>query len=346
MPRPKRGGGIPAAGVGVSLMALGRAARLGGLLLLAVGLSGCNGAIETLRSATGVNKNDPDPATAPFTANLDKAETGSYPNLASVPSPPSIATTLAERQALAANLTGTRTAMQANGGTAAPGPVPPLPTIPESVAAPEMANLPPVPAPRTPLPPLRAMDEPPAPQPQNASLQAPTIANAPLIEKARSAPSAAQASPMPRPGPPDLAPALVQSGNPLPAPPVAALPQAKPPPEVASRPPPKLPPVPMTVAALDVPPGSAGLGGEMRPRLADVVSKYRERPRTVRVVSYAAPATGGAEQLNSFRSALDRAQIVAKELTDAGIPANKIQSEAAPSSTAAPPGRVEVQLLP
>ena len=104
--------------------------------------------------------------------------------------------------------------------------------------------------------------------------------------------------------------------------------------------------MPITVASLDVTPGTAALGGDMRPRLADVVAQYKDKTRTVRIVSYAAPGTGGAEQLNSFRSALDRAQIVAKELTDAGIPANRIQTEAAPSSASAPAGRIEVQLLP
>jgi hypothetical protein len=102
----------------------------------------------------------------------------------------------------------------------------------------------------------------------------------------------------------------------------------------------------MTVASLDVAPGAAGLADDMRSRLSGIVAQYKEKPRTVRVVSYAAPGNGGTEQLNSFRSALDRAQIVAKELTDAGIPANKIQTEASPSGVNAPTGRIEVQLLP
>src|SRR5271154_3859952 len=127
-------GGIAAVGVGVSRMALRRARRRsGGLavwlagLVLVIGLSGCDSPIEAYRSMTGINKNDPDPATAPFVANLDQAETGAYPNLASVPLPPSIATTAAERQKLATELAGVRSSAQANGGTAAPGPVPPPP---------------------------------------------------------------------------------------------------------------------------------------------------------------------------------------------------------------------------
>ena len=65
----------------------------------------------------------------------------------------------------------------------------------------------------------------------------------------------------------------------------------------------------------------------------------------MRVVAYAAPGVGSAEQLNAFRAALDRAQLIAKELTDAGVPASKIQTEAAPSGATDPPGRIEVQLL-
>jgi hypothetical protein len=102
----------------------------------------------------------------------------------------------------------------------------------------------------------------------------------------------------------------------------------------------------MTVAALDLRPGSAEVPAEVRPHLADVVKQYQQRPRTVRVVSYVAPASGGAEQLNAFRTALDRAQLVANELTGLGLPANKIQTEASPSSSAEPPGRIEVQLMP
>jgi hypothetical protein len=319
---------------------------LGGLLLVA-GLTGCGAPLEAYRSMTGLDKNDPDPDTAPFTANLDKAETQSYPNLASVPLPPEIASTLAERQKLTADLSGARTSVQSNGGTATPGPVPPPPAIPSSIAVPAMASLgPPVAPPRTPLPPLRPMDEPPAPMSPTTTMQVPAITNVPGVEASRSSPAAGQPSAMPRPAPSTLPAATQQSGSPQPSPPVASLPPAQVTPQVAAMPPPKLPPVPITVASLDVAPGAAALPAGMQSRLADVVSQYKEKPRTVRVVSYAAPAVGGAEQLNSFRAALDRAQIVAKELSDAGIPASKIQTEAAPSEANTPTGRIEVQLLP
>jgi hypothetical protein len=319
---------------------------LGGLTLL-LGLSGCNGVIETYRSATGMNKNDPDPATAPFESNLNKAETGGYPNLASVPEPPEIATTTAERQALTASLTGTRTATEANGGTPSTGPVPPPPAIPPGLQAPETStSAQPLPPPSTALPPSRPMNEPPPPLPQNTAMQVPSVASPPGFAASHPAPAQVPPSVMPQPAPSQLAPAAAASGNPQPSPPPASLPPAKPSPEVAALPPPKLPPVPVTVASFDVALGTAAVPVEAQPHLADVVKQYQERPRTVRVVSYVAPASGGAEQLNAFRSALDRAQLVANELTGLGLPANKIQTEASPSSPAEPPGRIEVQLMP
>jgi len=124
------------------------------------------------------------------------------------------------------------------------------------------------------------------------------------------------------------------------------LPPARPSPEVAARPAPKAPPVATTIAALDLPAGATALAPDDRGRVAPVIAQYQQQPRPVRVVAYAAPATGSAEQLNSFRAALDRAQIVANKLTEGGIPANKIQTEAAPSDAARPAGRVEVQFLP
>jgi hypothetical protein len=314
------------------------------LLVLAAGLSGCSGAIETYRSVSGMNKNDPDPATAPFSENLAQAAGGAYPNLATVPPPPLLSSTAADREKLAQNLTGARTSTEANGGTASPGPVPPPPSIPPALAA--VASGPPGKQARATAPPLRKEDEPPTPQPPNSTLQTPTIAGLPGIEAPRPAPPPGHVAAMPQPAPSVLPPSVAQSGNPQPTPPPAALPPPQLPPQVAALPPPKLPPVPVTVAALDIAVGTTALPDAQRPRLAEVLAQYKDKPRTVRIVAYSAPATGGAEQLNSFRSALDRAQLVAKALADGGIPANKIQTQAAPPSDAAPPGRIEVQFLP
>jgi len=86
---------------------------------LALALVGCS-PIETYRSVVGVSRNDPNPETAPFTENLAAGEVMAYPNLATVPPPPTHATTTAERQKLTETLVANRTETQAG----ATGPVP------------------------------------------------------------------------------------------------------------------------------------------------------------------------------------------------------------------------------
>ena len=97
----------------------------GGVVLIALGiglpltLGGC--VVETYRSAAGVNKNDPDPQTAPFTGNLAVGEAAPYPNLASVPPPPTRATSTAERQNLTQSLVADRNAVASQAGELATG---------------------------------------------------------------------------------------------------------------------------------------------------------------------------------------------------------------------------------
>lgn len=322
-------------------------------MVLAAGFAGCS-PIETLRSVRGLDKNDPDPATAPFGENIAKSEAGSYPNLASVPPPPVLTSTTAERKTLAEGLTAAGASAQkpdASGtrGSAASGPVPPPPPIPPSLAAAEApaAPLPPL-AEAKPTPvPMRKMDEPPPPAALASTEQTPQFPGPlPGVERPRPAAPQGAMSAIPQPEPSNLPPAAVQSGNPQPTPPPAVLPPAQPSPEIAARPAPKAPPVATTIAALDLPAGATALAPDDGSRVATVIAQYQRQPRPVRVVAYAAPATGSAEQLNSFRAALDRAQIVANKLTEGGVPANKIQTEAAPSGASKPPGHVEVQFLP
>src|SRR5438034_3038066 len=82
-------------------------------ITLPITLGGC-GAVETWRSVSGVNKNDPDPETAPFTQNLAAGEAIPYPNLATVPPPPTSATSTAERQKLTQTLIAERTETQSD----------------------------------------------------------------------------------------------------------------------------------------------------------------------------------------------------------------------------------------
>ena len=108
--------------VSVQSRRFARAARVAVLVGCGIALAGCTGAIETVRSIRGVNKNDPDPVTAPFSGNLAAAETAPYPNLASVPPPPTRATTAAERRNLTEKLIAERAAAQAIGASAAAQP--------------------------------------------------------------------------------------------------------------------------------------------------------------------------------------------------------------------------------
>lgn len=317
-------------------------------LLLAAGLSGCN-PIEGYRSLAGLNKNDPDPATALFNQNLDSAQSSGYPNLATVPDPPIVSSTAAERAQIAKGLNAQRASTQATDaqghpGSAVAGPVPPPPPIPPELIA-AAGAAPPAPAP--PPPPLRGADEPAVPGSPNATLQTPQIGGPlPGVVPPRPAPSQTSLTPMPTPAPSQLPPAAVQSVNPQPSPPPAVLPPPQVPAEIAAHPAPKLPPTPITVASLDLPPTAAALTAAEQARVGDIAAHYKDSPGIVRVVAYAAAATGSAEQLNSFRAALDRAQIVAKALNQAGVPAKQIQTQAAPSTPAAPTGRIDVQVLP
>jgi outer membrane protein OmpA-like peptidoglycan-associated protein len=89
---------------------------------------------------------------------------------------------------------------------------------------------------------------------------------------------------------------------------------------------------------------ATSLSDEDRQVLGKVLPLYEEHPGKVRVIGYAGAGSGAAEQLNSFRTALDRAQAVAAALTKAGIPADKIAVEAAPSSADSVESRAEVLL--
>ena len=89
---------------------------------------------------------------------------------------------------------------------------------------------------------------------------------------------------------------------------------------------------------------STTLSDEDRQTLEKVVPLYQQNPGKLRVVGYAGAGGGAAEQLNSFRAALDRAQAVAAALTTAGIPSGKIAVEAAPAGADPVEGRAEVLL--
>jgi outer membrane protein OmpA-like peptidoglycan-associated protein len=145
----------------------GRALGLVGLALL-VALGACN-PVATWRDLTGVSKNDPNPAATPNTKNLAAGEAAPYPNLATVPPPPTQELTEAELRRLTQSLVADRTNAKytdqvLRAGSAAAGP-PPVQAAPAAgAAAPTAVTLAaspsvpaaPMPAPKAPPPIVQA----------------------------------------------------------------------------------------------------------------------------------------------------------------------------------------------
>jgi hypothetical protein len=317
-------------------------AGLTGLTLLAA-LGGCNSTIEALRSLRGISKDDPNPATAPFTRNMAVAEAGPYPNLASVPPPPTRATSTAERQQLTQSLLADRAATAADAGPAAT-PRPAAAKRPAgSASAASAATAAPATSERAANSGRRKPDVAPASQPLEASLKMPQIPSVPQPEAARPAPPPPRlpAVPPAAKAPIEALPAATASAMPEPAPPVPVLAPIAPPP--AAKLPPEPAPAAATVATFAV---TGAARGAERSQIDRVAALYRKTPGSVRVIAYAAAPAPGRDPLAGYHAALDRAQAVAKALAAAGIPAGKIQTQAAPAAGANGAGRVEIQLAP
>jgi outer membrane protein OmpA-like peptidoglycan-associated protein len=263
--------------------------------------------------------------------------------------------------------------------TAAPAPPPPPPPVPEvtdgakassgegtSPAPSAPAVAPPAPSGEAPPPPasgtaavpgqgLRKSGEAPEPGPMESSLAVPKVRSIPNPEQVQPAP------PPPYPAPAPTAANTSPATPRLPSPPgPAPLPAALD--STAYQPPPPQPvlaPVASTgrggeklpgpvagtpVAEFRFTAGATNLSEEDRQTVEKVVPLYRENPGKVRIIGYAGAGSGAAEQLNSFRAALERAQAVAAALTQAGIPSDRIAVEAAPSGSNSGDSRAAVLL--
>ena len=211
---------------------------------------------------------------------------------------------------------------------------------------------------------LRKQGEPPEPGPMESSLEVPQARATPEPEQMQPAPPPPQLPPTPKLAttPTPMPGGLAAGGALAPMP----LPQAKSSAGYEAPPAaPDVPPVtPTRTAAAD--PGTGGakpparggtpvaeikfgtdsttLTDKDRQTLETVLPVYQQNPGKVRVVGYAGAGTGAVEQLDSYRAALDRAQAVASALTKAGIPADKIQVEAAPQGENPGESRAEVLL--
>ena len=211
---------------------------------------------------------------------------------------------------------------------------------------------------------LRKQGEPPEPGPMESSLEVPQARATPAPEHIQPAPPPPQLPPTPKvAATPTPMPGGLAAGGalaPMPLPEARSSAGYEPPP--AS---PELPPVPPARAAAAgpekggaKPPARVGtpvaeiqfgtdsttLTDKDRQTLETVLPAYQQNPGKVRIVGYAGAGSGAVEQLNSYRTALDRAQAVASALTKAGIPSDKIQVEAAPQGENAGESRAEVML--
>ena len=211
---------------------------------------------------------------------------------------------------------------------------------------------------------LRKDGAPPEPGPMESSLEVPQARATPEPEQIQPTPPPPQLPPTPKVAatPPPMPGGLAAGGALAPL----SLPQAKSsagyePPPAAS----ELPPVPPTrtaaagpgkggakppapvgtpVAEIKFGTDSTTLTEKDRQTLETVLPVYQQNPGKVRIVGYAGAGSGAVEQLDSYRTALDRAQAVASALTKAGIPSDKIQVEAAPQGENSGESRAEVLL--
>ena len=330
-----------AAPVYVQSRRFARLTRAAVLVGCGVAVAGCNGTVETVRSLRGINKNDPDPVTAPFTGNMAAAEAAPYPNLASVPPPPSRATTAAERQSLTEKLVAERAAALAAsgvlGGRTRDGTADrrrasghPRPNRRRSRLRHRRrpASRPPGagPAPRR----IRRAGRTPA-----ARLRAADAAGALAARTGRAAPGAGDPAPASSAAP--GARTIVARRNRQCNPATAAAAAATRADCAAARSSHRKPGLgetgpretlaaatsgPTTVATLDtLDPGQLDPA-----QITRIVARYRERLsskpplRAIRVISYTAMPEPGADPLGGYHDALERARGIAKVLTEAGIP--------------------------
>ena len=318
------------------------------MLAGSVGLSACSvpnwaNPVEWYRDVSGVSADDPKPD-ARNTQNLAKGGEQPYPNLASVPSPPTNALSAADREKLRNSLSADRANAKYVDNSdqyvaAAPKavPSPPLSAPEPPVTAPSAAP-PPAPVQATPAPapptqsagsprPARGTEAP----PQESALTPPSVRGVPQGETPRSPPP-----------PPTGVPVRAQPQQ------TAALPPSR-----APAPPPDSAFDPALAGGGAALPGGFGVtlgsvvfSGNNAKLSPEILAQVREVAAlrqqngggTLRVTAYSEPQGEQdtmAPQLASFNLALDRARAVAAALAQNGIPARSIEIGATP----APPGQ-------
>ncbi len=310
----------------------------------------------------GLSKNDPGPD-APNSKNLEAGGQQDYPNLASVPPAPTQALSTEEREALTQHLVADRANAkyideQLRVGPASAAAPPPAPAA-VAKSSPRAAGggrrsaarcSPQAPAPQAATPSGSASrgnatggtnrggggeaagidaDQPGSAEPAAAGSAARRSATAPGRSRRRR-PGGGQRSGATRtscPGACGRAPPRAPRLRPRPArapAQVASLPPAAPAPAAARN-------AAAPVAQITFASNSTRLSAADQRTLDEVVPMQQRSGGAVRVVGYAPEGRGGvAQQLASFKMALDRANAVAAALREAGVEPNRILVEAAP----------------
>jgi outer membrane protein OmpA-like peptidoglycan-associated protein len=291
---------------------------------------------------------------------------GAAPSPPPPPPPPAAAPAGETKAAVASPATTTSAAPAAGLPTAAPaahgpdsGPSAASPSNNSGASTPATAATPGAKGPRK-------SGQPVEPGPMESSLQSAQITGLPQGEQSRSPPAmppelsvprgantantTASGAHLPPPPAPAPMPAAIGSAQFQPAPPPPRLASAAPV-RVATtagpgKPAKPAPPAPTfeKVATIAFQDNQITLTEADHQALDTVILQYRAKPGLVRVVGYAGVASGAAEQLTSYHTALERAQSVGQGLTKVGIPANKIQLEAAPAVDDSGRGRAEILL--
>ena len=334
------------------------------MLAVSGGLSACDvpnwaNPVEWYRDVSGASADDPK-STARNTKNLQKGGEDEYPNLASVPPPPTNALSSADREKLRNSLAADR----ANAKYVEGGDQQYVPTPPKVVPSPPV-NAPDAPAPAdssaSPAAPVQSAQ--PAPAPAPAAPKGSTTS--------RTTASGGQAPPQESPMTPATVRSVPQGETPrsAPPPPVGSPARAQPQPspqQSAALPPPSLPPAPppdpayagggaalpsgvgVTMGTLLFEGTSARLSPENLALVRQVAAlRQQNGGGTIRVTGYSAPQGEQdtmAPQLASFNLALDRARAVAAALAQSGISARSIEIGATTAPPGQPGGAVDISL--
>jgi len=303
-----------------------------GLLLL---LGGCStldavNPVTWYHDITGTSTNEPG-ANAANTANLEKGSKEPYPNLASVPPPPTRGLSEEEKDALTRSLVSDREhARYTDGGPVAGS----APLVVGAAAGSAGSGVIPQHRAKTPAGPVAADRESslttptPRPVPAGDTPQAPP--EPPDIKPAPApSPDADMAAPLPT-APPPAPTAIASAGGPTGpvVPPAGKAPKHTKSTQVAE------------VGFAGAAPDAAGAKA-----LETVPALHVQYGGTVRIIGYAAVAAGADPQLAAYQAGLARAQTVKQALIAAGIPAAEIVAEASPvPGGGAVPNRADIYL--